>query len=157
MTWLVVLSIIAIFLYVVAMIYTGKTIPESVSSTVFLLPRSGQWIFTCVLWAVGFLLVPLLMEKVSDSTRFIAFFMVAGVLFVGAMPLLANEKNTVHYICAAVAGVSSQALVALNQPLLLLTWFPYIGYTLVAKDVSRNFFWVEVSCMLNVFIYCLIY
>lgn len=76
-------------------------------------------------------------------------------LFVGASPLVAKEKNTIHYVCAAVSGISSQVLVALNQPLFLLMWFLYIGYTLLAKDGSRNFFWVEVSCMLIVFVYCL--
>ena len=155
MNSLVFIAMFAIVAYVVAMVIKNKEIPESISSTVFNLDKKWKWVFSAVMWIVGFLLMPPLMEKVSDSTRFIAFFMVAGILFVGASPLVAKEKNTLHYVCAAVAGIASQLLVALNQPLLLLIWFLYIGYTLAAKDGSRNFFWVEVSCMLIVFVYCL--
>jgi hypothetical protein len=107
------------------------------------------------MWVVGFLLMPVLMEKVSEQTQFIAFLMVSVILFVGASPLVLKEKNTIHYVFAAVAGIASQLLVALNQPLLLLLWFLYIGYTLLAKDGSKNLFWVEVSCMLTVFAFCL--
>jgi len=155
MNTLVVISMIAITAYVVVMVIKEKEIPESISSTVFNLKKKAAWVFSAVMWLVGFLLMPPLMEKVSDSTRFIAFFMVAGILFVGASPLVAKEKNIIHYVCAAVSGIASQLLVALNQPMFLLLWFPYIGYTLVAKDGSRNFFWVEVTCMLTVFAYCL--
>ena len=155
MNSLVVLSMVTIAAYVAAMVIKEKEIPESISSTVFRLEKKWVWVFTAVMLIVGFLLMPPLMEKVSESTQFIAFFMVAGILFVGASPLVAKEKNTIHYVCAAVSGISSQVLVALNQPLFLLMWFLYIGYTLLAKDGSRNFFWVEVSCMLIVFVYCL--
>lgn len=155
MNSLVAIAITVIALYVGAMIYTGRQIPESISQTVFVLPRKGQWLFTVVMWVVGFLLMPVLMEKVSEQTQFIAFLMVSGILFVGASPLVLKEKNTIHYVFAAVAGIASQLLVALNQPLLLLLWFLYIGYTLLAKDGSKNLFWVEVSCMLTVFAFCL--
>ena len=155
MNSLVAIAITVIALYVGAMIYTGRQIPESISQTVFVLPRKGQWLFTVVMWVVGFLLMPVLMEKVSEQTQFIAFLMVSGICFVGASPLVLKEKNTIHYVFAAVAGIASQLLVALNQPLLLLLWFLYIGYTLLAKDGSKNLFWVEVSCMLTVFAFCL--
>ncbi len=78
------------------------------------------------------------------------------IIGVGASPLVLKEKNTFHYVCAAVSGVASQVLVALYQPYLLLTWTLYVGYTLLAKDVSKNLFWVEVLCMLNIFALCLI-
>lgn len=155
MNSLVVIALIVIALYTGAMIYSGRGIPESISQTVFLLPRKGQWVFTVVMWVVGFLLIPVLLEKVSEQTQFIAFLTISGVCFVGASPLVLKEKNTIHYVCAAVAGIASQLLVALNQPLLLLLWFLYVGYTLLAKDGSKNLFWVEVSCMLTVFAYCL--
>ena len=154
MNSLVVIALIVIALYTGAMIYSGRGIPESISQTVFLLPRKGQWVFTVVMWVVGFLLMPVLLEKVSEQTQFIAFLTISGVCFVGASPLVLKEKNTIHYVCAAVAGIASQLLVALNQPLLLLIWFLYIGYTLLAKDGSKNLFWVEVLCMLNIFVLC---
>lgn len=155
MIGLVIASMTTIALYVGAMVYTGRKIPESISQTVFLLPRKGQWVFTIVMWMVGFMLMPVLMEKVSEQTQFIAFLMIGGVCFVGAAPLVPKAKNTVHYVGAVDAGIASQLLVALNQPLLLLLWFLYIGYTLLAKDVSRNVFWVEILSTLNIFALCL--
>lgn len=157
MQTMVLIALAVIVLYTGAMIYWSREIPASISSTVFLLPRKSQWVFTIVMWLVGFSLMPVLMEKVSESTQFLAFFMIAGILFVGAAPLVLKEKNTVHYVFAAIAGIASQLLVALNQPLLLLTWFLYIGYTIIAKDASRNLFWTEVMCMLNIFAYCLFF
>lgn len=155
MNSLVIIALIVMVSYTVAMSMVTKGIPESISSTVYLLGRKFAWVFTIVMWSVVFLIVPKLMEISSDGTRFLAFFSVAGILGIGASPLVAREKNTFHYVCAAVSGIASQLLVALNHPLLLLLWFPYIGYTLLAKDGGRNFFWVEVSCMLTVFAYCL--
>ena len=157
MQTMVLIALAVIVLYTGAMIYRSREIPASISSTVFLLPRKGQWVFTIVMWMVGFMLMPVLMEKVSEQTQFIAFLMIGGVCFVGAAPLVPKAKNTVHYVGAVDAGIASQLLVALSQPLLLLTWFLYVGYTLIAKDASRNLFLAEVLCMLNVFAYCLFF
>ena len=155
MNSLVIIAVIIIVLYIGAMIYAGRQIPESISQTVYVMPRTGQLIFAIVMMAVGFLLMPVLMEVSSEWTQVFAFLMCFGILGVGAAPLVVKEKNTFHYVCAAMCGISSQVLVALNQPLCLLLWFLYIGYTLFAKDVSRNFFLAEIACMLIVFIYCL--
>ncbi len=152
---LVVIAITIIALYLGAMIYAGRQIPESISQTVYVLPRKGQWLFTIVMWTVAFILLPQLMQISTDNTRFLAFLAMGGILGVGASPLVAKEKNTFHYVCAAVSGIASQSLVALNRPLLLLVWFWYVGYTLLAKDGSRNMFWVQISCMLTVFAFCL--
>lgn len=155
MNSLVIVAIIIIVLYTGAMIYAGKKIPESISQTVYVMPRTGQLIFAIVMMAVGFLLMPVLMEVSSEWTQVFAFLMCFGILGVGAAPLVVKGKNTFHYVCAAMCGISSQVLVALNQPLCLLLWFLYVCYTMFAKDVSRNFFWAEITCMLIVFIYCL--
>jgi len=155
MSSLVIIAMIVIVAYVVAMAIVTKSIPESISATVYQFSRKWEWVFTIVMFLVSFAIVPMLMEKSSDATRFLAFFMVSGIMGVGALPLVAKERNTIHYVCAAVAGITSQLLVAFNQPLILLLWFLYIGYTLFEKDSSKNFFWVEVSCMLTIFVYCL--
>ena len=79
MNSLIIAAMTVIALYVGAMIYAGKQIPESISQTVFLLPRKGQWVFSVVMVMVGFLLMPVLFEKVSESTQFIAFF-IGGII-----------------------------------------------------------------------------
>lgn len=153
---LVIIAMAIIVLYMGAMIFTGKQIPESVSQTVYIMPRTGQWVFALVMMSVGFLLAPVLMEISAERTQVFAFLMTGGILGVGASPLVAKEKNTFHYVCAAISGIASQVLVALNQPLCLLAWFLYVIYTLFAKDVSRHFFWAEVACMLTAFVYCFV-
>lgn len=156
MITLVIVAIAVIALYTGAMTLQTKEIPVSISSTVYVLPKQGQWLFTLVMWLVGFSIAPTLFEISGDETRFLAFFTIGGILGVGASPVVAKEKNTFHNVCAVVAGLASQLLVYLNSPHLLLLWFLYVGYTLAAKDGSKNLFWVEVACMLTVFAYCLI-
>lgn len=156
MSSLVIIAVIIIVLYICAMIYAGGQIPESISQTVYVMPKAGQCVFTIVMMSEGFLLVPVLMDISAEWTQILAFLMTGGILGVGAAPLVAKEKNTFHYVCAAVSGIASQVLVALNQPICLLAWFLYFGYILFAKDVSRHVFWAEVSCVLSIFIYCLI-
>jgi len=68
MNSLVIVAIIIIVLYTGAMIYAGKKIPESISQTVYVMPRTGQLIFAIVMMAVGFLLMPVLMEVSSEWT-----------------------------------------------------------------------------------------
>lgn len=157
MQTMVLIALAVIVLYTGAMIYRSREIPASISATVFQLSERGRWVFTAVMFLAVFLLMPPLMEKVADASRPVVFFMIAGIGFVGAAPLVAKDRNTVHYVSAVIAGIASQLLVALNQPLLLLTWFLYFGYTIIAKDASRNLFWTEVLCMLNVFAYCLFF
>ncbi len=157
MIGMVIAAIIIIALYTGAMVISNKEIPTSISQTVFLLPKKGQWLFTVVMVAVGILLAPTLFEISGDYTRFLVFFTIAGILGVGASPVVAKESNTFHNVCAVVSGLASQLLVYLNSPHLLLLWFLYVGYTLAAKDGSKNLFWVEVACMLTVFAYCIIH
>lgn len=66
MNSLVVLSMVTIAAYVAAMVIKEREIPESISSTVFRLEKKWGWVFTAVMWIVGFLLMPPLMEKVSE-------------------------------------------------------------------------------------------
>jgi len=157
MTMLVVIALVVIALYVGAMIYHTKEIPNSISSTVFTLPTTGKWIFSAVMFAVAALLAPVLLELATPMTEFLAFLTIVGIGAVGATPLLANEKNTMHNVAAIVAGLASQMLVYFNHPHLLLLWFLYVGYTLAAKDGRKNLFWVEVACMLTIFAYCFIH
>lgn len=154
MSSLVIIAIVVITAYTSAMIYAGKQIPESISQTVYVMPKAGQCVFTIVMMSVGFLLVPVLMEISAECTQFLAFLMTGGILGVGAAPLVAKEKNRFHYICAYVSGICSQLLVALNEPFCLLSWLLYVGYIVVSEDSSRNVFWAEVTCMLSIFIYC---
>lgn len=152
---LVIIALVIIALYTGVMIYKAREIPESISATVFYLSPMNKWVFTIVMWVVAFCLMPVLLDVSKDSTRFLAFFAMAGILGVGASPLVLKERNGFHYVCAVLSGVSSQLLVALNKPTCLFVYLLYAAYIVFAKDETRNFFFLEVSCMLTVFAYCL--
>ncbi len=154
---MVYIAMAIIALYTGAMILHTKEIPDSISATSYTLPSAGKWVFSAVFGLVGILIAPMLMEISSENTKFLVFLTIAGVLGVGGTPLLVNERNTIHNVCAVIAGLASQFLVYLNSPHLLLLWFFYVGYTLAAKDGSKNLFWVEVACMLTIFAYCIIH
>ena len=156
MVTLAIIAMVIIALYTGAMILHTKEIPDSISATSYVLPSAGKWVFSAVMGLVGILLAPVLIELSTENTQFLAFLAIAGVFGVGGTPLLVHEKNTIHNICAIVAGLASQVLVYLNSPRLMLLWFLYVGYTLAAKDGRKNLFWVEVACMLTVFAYCVI-
>ena len=156
MMWLVIIAMVVIALYMGAMIIHTKEIPESISATSYTLPSAGKWVFSAVFGVVGICLAPVLIENSTENTQFLAFLTIAGLFGVGGTPLLVREKNTIHNVCAIVAGFASQLLVYLNSPHLMLLWFCYVGYTLAAKDGSKNLFWVEVACMLTIFAYCII-
>ena len=152
---MVIIAIIITVIYVTAVSLLAGELPVSVSSTVYELGKKWAWVFTVVMFIVPMLLAPSLMSH-SKGTEFLAFLTIGGVLGVGAAPLMSGERNTFHYLCAAVSGLASQMLVALNTPLLLLIWLPYICYTLYEKDCKHNLLCVELECMIVIFIYCLI-
>ncbi len=155
MTDLVIIAACIIALYTGAMIYKAKSIPDSISATVFHLSTGNKWVFTVVMYAVAFLLFPALLTVTAEKWQFLAFLMVAGILGVGASPLVCGERNGFHYFCAILSGVTSQLLVFVSMPRILLIWALYVGYTLWEKDCSKNLFFVEVFCMATVFTLCL--
>lgn len=77
-------------------------IPKSISETYYLLGNMG-WLFQVTLFSVAFLVVPELIDRSSEGTRFLAFLACAGLAFVGAAPLFKMElEGKVHYISAAI-------------------------------------------------------
>lgn len=158
MIMLIISAVLAV-LYVGAAIWHGRKLPDSVSAMVYLLPRAGQWLWTLWLWAVAFLILPSLMEAMPESWTCVGFLTIAGLLFSGAMPLVKNEANTLHYVFAIAAGILSQVCVLLINPewfgawmlFLFLMGSPYVqpwgelGKTMKGKGV----FTAECVCWLT--------
>lgn len=144
-----------IFIYSAWIWWKKREMPQSISATVYDLSKKSKWIFTAVIFAVAFMIVPQMIERASEGTKFLAFLTCGGILGVGADPLCHNEEHPIHYISAIIMGVSSQILVGLNEPWLLLTWVPYIVYTLYKTDGTKNMFIGEMSMLANVAIYAL--
>lgn len=165
----VVLAIINLLAYTIALCIKGGGVPSSLSASVFELPKGKRWIWTVMLYAVCLcVLVPFgsggvsFLDKVSESTQFLAFIAIAALAFVGAAPLVADKTDLaykVHCGAAVVCAMCSQLILEFNQPWLLLCWVPWvIVFVWVTKDKTWRtlVFWAEMVCFGSTFAFCLI-
>ena len=91
-----------------------------------------------------------------EGYEFLSFFVVAGILGVAVDPLVEGEKNILHYVSAMIMGISSQILVYITNPQLLLMWFPYVIYTLMTDDGRKNMFFGEMVMLSDTAWICLL-
>ena len=144
------------------MIKIGGSIPPSLSASVFNLPTNKRWIWTAVILAVCFLCVPTYIEKTSENTQCFAFFAIAGLAFVGAVPLVKFSDDEmqfrVHEVGAIICATCSQLVLVFNYSWFLLFWIPFIIYGFVKgwKTWRTIVFWGEIICFTSTFTYCLI-
>lgn len=122
MVYLLILSALLDVLYTGTAIWAKRGMPDSISSMVYLLPKTGQWVWTLWVWAVTMLMAPALLEAMPDGLHFIAFLTVASLMFCGAMPVVKHERNTAHNIFGVSAGILSQVCVLFIGPWWLLAW-----------------------------------
>ena len=149
------IGFLLILIYCVFITYKDKEIPNSISQIVYSLGTRWKWTFTAVLFAVGFLIVPWMLEILLETYKFLGFLTVVGILGVGADPLVKGEKNIIHYVSAVLCGIMSQIIVLLMMPKLLFLWFPYILYTLYEEKSDKNMFLAEFVMLLSLGIVCL--
>jgi len=150
------IGFLIILLYCIIIITKDKEIPNSISQMVYSLEEKMKWTFTMVMMIVGFMIVPQLMEVINSNYEFLGFLTVLGIFGVGADPLVKGEKNIVHYVSAAIMGISSQIIVLMNMPNLMYMWIPYVMYTLYEKKSDKNMFFAEIIMLISLGIVCLI-
>ena len=140
--------------YTIYVMINEKGIPESISSGVYQFSESKKWVFSLIMLCVAAMIMPQLLIVSKESTQPLAFAMCVGLMGVGADPLSKDSKNVLHYVSAAICGLSSQFLIAFNNPILLLLWAPYVIYTLVWEFSGKNMFIAELIMMLGIGIMC---
>lgn len=147
--------------YIVAFCIRHETIPDSLSASVFYMPKTCIWAWTIVIAAVTLSLAPILISSVSESTMFLAFLTAAGLLFVAGAPLEKDKSELaykVHCGGAIVCAIASQILITLNSPILLLCWIPWVIYYAISelREVvwRRSVFFAEMTCFFNTILYC---
>lgn len=144
----VTLSCAIMTLYLTAYIL-NLGLPTSISETYYY--TEAKWLFpTCTATAGVLALVPLL-NITPDSYRFVAFFIVASILFVAAAPAFREElTNKVHSGAAIILGVSALTW------LILTNGVPYIAITAMLAgllfDRRRLVFWLEIGLLYNLYI-----
>lgn len=142
----VTLSCVIMSLYLTAYILHWG-IPCSISDTYYQTVR--KWLFpVCTAVSGVMALVPLL-NITPETYKFVAFLIVASILFVAAAPAFKEElTQQVHYGAASVLGLSAIVW------LILTTGVPYIVITagIIAMLDRRHFlFWVEVGLLYNLY------
>ena len=138
MATLVLISILLSAIGVVLATWKNKELPESMSALVYGLPKRQQWLWTLWIWSVAVTVgIPLIDRMKGEMFQFLAFFTMVSLVFCGAIPIVRNERNTVHYGLAIVAGVSSQLCVVLIEPLWLLVLPVVLAFVAVAAMVQK--------------------
>lgn len=143
----VTLSCAIMTLYLTAYIL-NVGLPTSISETYYY--TEAKWLFpTCTATAGALALVPLL-NITPGRYQFVAFFIVASILFVVAAPAFREElTNKVHSGAAIILGVSALAW------LILTSGVPYIAITAILAgllfDRRRIVFWLEAGLLYNLY------
>ena len=119
-----------------------RELPDSLSALVYDLPTKQQWLWTLWMWAMAVTVgIPLIDCMDGSMFQFLAFMTMVSMVFCGAIPIVKNERNTVHYGLAIVAGVSSQLCVVIIEPLWLLVLPVVLAFVAVAALVQKP--WAE--------------
>ena len=155
---MLVLSILLAVALPAAAIWKDREIPVSISSLVYLFEGNRKWLWTVWLWLVTFLLAPSLIESMPEDFKFIGFFMLAGLVATGAMPIIDKEKKDIHDTFGFAACVLSQACVAAVSPWWLFAWLllPLVFWLYYRKGRSASFmqrmmFFAECICALALY------
>lgn len=132
-------------------------IPHSLSATYYLI--KNKWIFSTVLAVSAGLILPIL---VTTNYSFLIFIALAGIFFVAFAPDFKSNslEDNVHTYSAIISLISSQIWVALNAPIVLLLWIPYIVYLILdyieyGKEMLEQScfkFWAEIVMLLTVYL-----
>lgn len=102
------------------------------------------------------MIAPRLFSITNNYYSFLVFFTLVGILGVGVDPLIKGQKNIIHYSSAIMMGISSQILVYIINPYILLSWIPYIIYTIYIEDGRKNMFFAEIVMLICLALLCLL-
>lgn len=124
MVTLLLLSLFLVTLYVGVTIWKLRSLPESISAMVYVLPEGGwQWLWTIWLWVVSLLTcIPAIEALSPQGLEAFGFFTLVCFGLVGAMPLFLKEQIRWHYVLAIVGGILSQVCVLLVCHYFLILW-----------------------------------
>lgn len=145
-----ILSMIILFGYL-AFVVAKFGIPKSISDSFYLLGKKG-WMFQVTLFLVGFSVMPALIDKSSEDTKFLAFLACAGLAFVGAAPLFKMElEGKVHYVSAAICCGGLVLWQVFNASWITpLMCFLSVLYPMI-KD-KKYMWWLEIATIVSAYV-----
>lgn len=123
-----------------------REIPKSVSAMVFGYPRKLQWLWSAWLIAVGGLLLVPMMERLDDRLCCFGFLAFAFLVGAAVTPLVNRETSLWHDWLGVSAGLMSQCVVAILNPVWLIWWGLYLAVLPFPCMRSRLVLVSEVCC-----------
>lgn len=125
-----------------------RGLPNSISDTYY--STEKRWLFPVTIGLAVLLAVVPLFELTREPYKFLAFFIIAGILFVTAAPAFKEQfEGKIHCISAIIAGISAVSW------LVLMIGVPYIAIACIAIgiiDTKRIVFWIEVGLSVNMYV-----
>lgn len=170
----IVIAFALLTVYVTVVCTYNQRIPDSLSQTVFFINQRNKWIWTLLIFSMIILVsVPMkclpfadsVFEKTSGQASallmMVAMFLLAVV---GVTPLNNGDEKSmdfkVHMVSAWTSGIASTIAIAIERPLVLLCWVPWlVTFIWTTKDRSQwrtARFWATLTCFISVFIFGLL-
>lgn len=124
---------------------------NSLSETAYIAHEPRQ--FTIAMCLAAYLITPAFIAKTSGGLGFVCMGLFAGLMMVGLSPYYRKRERTLHYVGAFLAALSSQFVIAVKEPVLLLAWLGYVAYLIT--NARRSVFFEEAVCFFTLIAYCL--
>lgn len=139
-------SCLIVSLYLTAYI-CHRGLPDSLSDTYY--HNEKKWLFPAVTVTAGATAVIPLMETTTDSYRFVAFFIIAAIMFVAASPAFKETMvGEVHAISATVLGLAALIWLILT---IGMPWLAAACAIAGVIDHKRFLFWIETGLLYNLY------
>lgn len=128
-------------------------VPSSLSVTYYLYESKKpalKWLFTAMMWAVAFCLMPAWIEISSDSNfQFLSFLAAVSIMFVGTAPAFRSCKleSIVHQVSAWTAAIFSILWIILVTQFwwIILVWLVICVILAISTKTlkSAKTYWIE--------------
>lgn len=123
-------------------------LPTSISATYY--RTDAKWLMPVCTATAGILTLVPMMEHTPKQYQFVAFFIVASILFVAFAPAFREDlEGKVHSGAAIILGISAVVWLILMAG---VPWFVIAGVAVGVKTRKRFVFWLEVGVLLNLYI-----
>lgn len=167
----IIIAFLLLLAYTAGLCVWNHKIPDSLSKTVFFLPRRNSWVWTLTIFLVViFMLSPFglpfgrsIAEKTDGWSAALLFISYFSLAVVGVTPLSNGDKDSidyrVHMFAAWLCAIAINVVFVLTYPWILLGWLPWIAaFIWITKNEKWRTakFWAEMSCFGMAFIYSLV-
>lgn len=122
-------------------------LPTSISATYY--RTDAKWLMPVCTATAGILTLVPILNHTPEQYQFVAFFIVASILFVAFAPAFREElEGKVHSVAAIILGISAVSWLILTAG---VPWLAIAGVAVGVKSRQRLVFWLEVGVLTNLY------